>query len=92
MKPGLLVGLALLLATSPDTSRAAAPLPAETATLPADAPQVVKVKGTGLTCTGGASHLHTALTNEAAIVKTIEQTGYQAQGAARRNQSHPHGR
>ncbi|GAC1382807.1 MAG: hypothetical protein NVS3B25_33070 [Hymenobacter sp.] len=105
MKLTLLVGLALLLATSPEMSRATAPSPAGAAALAADAPQVVKIKVTGLTCAGCASHVHTALTkqagvvsntveypgdvavvtydpaltNEAALVKAIEQTGYKAQ-------------
>ena len=105
MKLSLFVGLAVLLATTPEFSRATSTSPSEAAARVADTPQVVKIKVTGLTCAGCASHVHTALTkqagvvsntveypgnvavvtydpaltNEAAIVKTIEQTGYKAQ-------------
>lgn len=105
MKLSLLIGLALLLASSPEISRATAPAPAGARAPAAGAPLVVKIKVTGLTCAGCASHVHTALaklagvvsntveypgdvavvtydpalTNEAALVKAIEQTGYQAQ-------------
>ena len=105
MKLSLFVGLALLLASEPEASRATAISVYEAAARVASTPQVVKIKVTGLTCAGCASHVHTALTkqagvvsntveypgdvavvtydpaltSEAAIVKTIEQTGYKAQ-------------
>ena len=105
MKLSLFVGLALLLASEPEASRATAISVYEATARVAGTPQVVKIKVTGLTCAGCASHVQTALTkqagvvsntveypgnvavviydpaltNEAAIVKTIEQTGYKAQ-------------
>lgn len=73
MKLPLLVGLALLLATSPEFSRATAPSPAEAAARGAEAPQVVKIKVTGLTCAGCTSHVHTVLSKQAGVVSnTVE--------------------